>query len=158
MKNILWQGNHWNLILVSEYTLPGYLILGARDESLDQFSELSDEQSVEMGRAISLACSVLERCLKPKNILAGRYGLMPGHQIHYHIVPIYDWVFEAFENNEDYKVFETITPPDYPANPDGAALLAFVWRELCVKKIEYIKCNPEGIFKQLRSEITKRAI
>jgi len=154
MEKLIWEGEFWKLIMVSEFTLPGYSILASKDESLKTFARMSRGQSSELGYGQALACRSMEACLFPRNVVAGRYGLVPGYSIHYHIVPIYEWVIDAFNSDSRYTSgFDSITPEDYPVMPDGAALLAFVWRELCARKKKHFDFDPESVFQSLRNYV-----
>lgn len=151
---ILWRGQFWRIELKEGYTLPGYLVIGCSGAS--KFDELDQQSSREMGETIQLATSALEKVLSPRHVLAGRFGLIPGNPIHYHVVPIYDWVEQAFKESSDYIGLDQLNPPDYPVHPDGALLLAFVWREMCVRKRHLIEYDPHRVRSILKAELAKR--
>lgn len=127
----LWQGHHWQINWNFGFTLPAYLFVNSLHPQNTRFSDLPHAAYAELGPAINLATSTLETAFSPHNILCGKFGLVPGFAIHFHVVPIYDWVLDEFGKQDGYDCLQTLNPPGYPVAPDGSELLAFIWRHYC---------------------------
>ena len=61
---------------------------------------------------------------------------MAGHSIHFHVIPVYDWVADAFVADDRYRVLHQFyTPGDYDEGSDapfdGAEMTLYIWREFC---------------------------
>ncbi len=73
---------------------------------------------------------VMEAQLQPKWLYISRYGHMPGFPLHFHFIPVYEWVEEAFWQDERYRLLQNFgTQPIAQTLTDGAELTLFVWRE-----------------------------
>ena len=56
---------------------------------------------------------------------------MPGFPLHFHFIPVYDWVEDAFWRDERYRVLQSFgSQVQGQTLTDGAELTLFVWREL----------------------------
>lgn len=69
--------------------------------------------------------------LGAKRVYIGRYGHSPGHPLHFHVIPIYDWVEDLFWKDDRYRVLEQLADGPGETPTDGAELTLFVWREFC---------------------------
>jgi diadenosine tetraphosphate (Ap4A) HIT family hydrolase len=78
-----------------------------------------------------VAQDALKQELNAQLVYLGRYGHAPGHTIHFHVIPIYDWVEELFWQDSRYRVLEGFAEGEGETATDGAELTLFVWREFC---------------------------
>ncbi|MBB2796621.1 UNVERIFIED_ORG: diadenosine tetraphosphate (Ap4A) HIT family hydrolase [Rhizobium pisi] len=85
----------------------------------------------ELGPLLATAQDVLKRKLGSQRVYIGRYGHSPGYPIHFHIIPIYDWVEELFWKDSRYRVLQNFADGPGETPTDGAELTLFVWREFC---------------------------
>ena len=110
--------------------LPGYLIINSKMDTND-LSDLSETALKELGPLLATAQDVLKRKLRAQRIYIGRYGHSPGYPIHFHVIPIYDWVEELFWKDSRYRVLQNFADGPGETPTDGAELTLFVWREFC---------------------------
>lgn len=127
--------DHWVINHRVDSSLPGYFMVGARCET-NSLTDLPEAALHELGVHLARLQSVLTELLNPPHIYVGRYGHMAGHSIHFHVIPIYDWVAAAFVADDRYRVLHQFyTPGDYDdasdAPFDGAEMTLYVWREFC---------------------------
>ncbi|MCY1462518.1 hypothetical protein D9M71_803010 [compost metagenome] len=55
---------------------------------------------------------------------------MPGLALHFHFIPVYDWVERAFWRDERYRALQGFGSREAAQNlTDGAELTLFIWRE-----------------------------
>ncbi|ARS67706.1 hypothetical protein CN204_28415 [Sinorhizobium meliloti] len=73
----------------------------------------------------------MKQKLHAQRVNIGRYGHSPGYPIHFHVIPIYDWVEELFWKNERYRLLGSFAEGPAETPTDGAELTFFVWREFC---------------------------
>lgn len=110
--------------------LPGYLVVSSRSFTND-LSELSAEALGELGPLLAKAQTALGTMLGAKRVYIGRYGHTPGYPIHFHIIPVYDWVESLFWQDERYRLRQTFAEGTGETLTDGAELTFFIWREFC---------------------------
>jgi diadenosine tetraphosphate (Ap4A) HIT family hydrolase len=110
--------------------LPGYLMVSSKPHTND-LSDLPENALAELGPLLATAQSALRRELDAQRIYIGRYGHTPGYPIHFHIIPIYDWVEDLFWNDNRYRLLENFAEGPGETATDGAELTLFVWREFC---------------------------
>ena len=55
---------------------------------------------------------------------------MPGLPVHFHLIPLYDWVEELFWE-DTLPDAPAVRRADHRTPTDGAELTLFVWREFC---------------------------
>ncbi len=79
---------------------------------------------------------------------------MPGHALHFHLLPLHDWISRAFARDVRYHTLQSLNPPDYPIAPDAAELIAFVWREYCATGHCPVDDDREHVAAKLRDYIT----
>jgi len=131
---------HWVINHRVGSKLPGYLMVGAKQETTKLF-DLPAVAQAEIGPLLAAVQKVVTELLKPEHLYVGRYGHMAGYSIHFHVIPIYAWVHKAFAADARYRVLRDFyTPGVYTSAPDGAELTLFVWREFCESK------NPPPVF------------
>ncbi|MBW9056261.1 HIT family protein [Rhizobium mesosinicum] len=112
--------------------LPGYLMVSSRTFTND-LSDLSVEALAEFGPLLAKAQKALGKVLGAKRVYIGRYGHAPGLSIHFHIIPVYDWVEALFWQDERYRLLQTFAEGPGETATDGAELTFFIWREFCEK-------------------------
>lgn len=126
---ILHETQHWRLNHHLASKLPGYLMLGAK-APIDSLADMPDAALAELGGLLAKTQRVMETQLKPKWLYISRYGHMPGFPLHFHFIPVYDWVEDAFWQDERYRVLQHFGSQDLAQTlTDGAELTLFVWRE-----------------------------
>ncbi len=110
--------------------LPGYLIISSKNFATD-LSELSAGTLQELGPLLARVQTNLRHRLGARRVYIGRYGHIPGYTIHFHVIPIYDWVEELFWQDPRYRVLESLREGQGKSETDGAELTLYVWREFC---------------------------
>ncbi|WP_330214667.1 HIT family protein [Pseudomonas sp. AM8] len=127
---ILFETEHWLLNHHLASKLPGYLMLGAK-APVDSLADMPDAALAELGGLLAKTQRVMEAQLKPKWLYISRYGHLPGFPLHFHFIPVYDWVEDAFWRDERYRRLQDLGSQDLAKTlTDGAELTLFVWREL----------------------------
>jgi diadenosine tetraphosphate (Ap4A) HIT family hydrolase len=111
-------------------SLPGYLMLGSKAFA-DELSDLSMEALSSLGPLMAKVQSAMRIMLRPDRIYIGRYGHRQGYPLHFHMIPIYDWVERLFWQDTRYRALEDFAGPVVETAVDGAELTFFVWREFC---------------------------
>lgn len=126
---ILFETEHWLLNHHLASKLPGYLMLGAK-APVDSLADMPDAALAELGGLLAKTQRVMEAQLKPKWLYISRYGHLPGFPLHFHFIPVYDWVEDAFWGDERYRRLQDLGSQDLARTlTDGAELTLFVWRE-----------------------------
>lgn len=127
---VIHETEHWTLNHRLNSAMPGYLMLGARSDA-SALHEMPDSALAELGPLLAKIQYLIEALFKPKRLYIGRYGHEPGHSIHFHIIPIHDWVEDLFWQDQRYRLLKTLSSPNPQSLTDGAELTLFVWREFC---------------------------
>ncbi|OPA87644.1 HIT family protein [Pseudomonas fluorescens] len=126
---IVYETEHWRLNHHLASTLPGYLMLGAK-ATIHSLADMPEAALAELGGLLARVQRVMEAQLKPKWLYISRYGHMPGFPLHFHFIPVYDWVEDAFWRDERYRVLQDFGVCEQGQSlTDGAELTLFVWRE-----------------------------
>jgi diadenosine tetraphosphate (Ap4A) HIT family hydrolase len=115
--------------------LPGYLMVASKLPVYD-LADLPNGALTELGPLLAEAQKALRTTLKPVRVYIGRYGHSPGYPIHFHIIPVYDWVEALFWRDDRYRVLENFVDAHFVEaqggpGTDGAELTLFIWREFC---------------------------
>ncbi|MEM7791538.1 MAG: HIT family protein [Verrucomicrobiota bacterium] len=102
-------------------------------------ADLSQVALNELGIHLGKLQKILTELYDPPHFYVGRYGHMAGHSIHFHVIPIYDWVADAFVADSRYRVLHRFyTPGDYDEGSnaafDGSEMTLYIWREFCESK------------------------
>lgn len=121
---------HWILNHRVDSHLPGYLMLGAAAPTA-QLSSLPERALREAGVLMAKAQAALEAFLAPRHVYVARYGHMAGHAVHFHIIPVCDWVVRLFDADARYRVLQNFQTNPGPGGTDGAELTLYIWREFC---------------------------
>ena len=132
---IVSETDHWIINHRVDSSLPGYFMVGSRLET-NSLSDLPEAALHELGIHLAKLQKILTELLNPPHFYVGRYGHMAGRSIHFHVIPIYDWVADAFVADDRYRVLHQFyTAGDYDDGSDalfdGAEMTLFVWREFC---------------------------
>ncbi|NTG38718.1 HIT family protein [Agrobacterium rhizogenes] len=122
--------NGWLVSHRMNSALPGYLMVSSRTHTND-LSDLSEGALAELGPLLAAAQKALKYELHPQRVYIGRYGHSSGYSIHFHVIPIYDWVEELFWKDERYRLLDRFAEGPGETPTDGAELTFFVWREFC---------------------------
>lgn len=126
---IILETEHWILNHHMASALPGYLMLGSR-AAVDSLADLPDCALTELGVLQARVQRVMQQYLQPRYLYIGRYGHEPGFPIHFHCIPVYDWVEQLFWQDERYRALQRFTySENLKASTDGAELTLFIWRE-----------------------------
>jgi diadenosine tetraphosphate (Ap4A) HIT family hydrolase len=127
---IICETNHWRVNQSVDASLPGYLIVGARDPAAKRFEDLSDDALAKLGALLRDAVQILESTLGPRHVYVSRFGHTPGHSVHFHIIPVYAWVIEAFKRDIRYRILEQFHCPGFADQEfDGCDMSLFICRE-----------------------------
>lgn len=110
--------------------LPGYLMVGSKIGT-NALYDLPIEALASLGPLLAKAQRAIETLLHPARVYIGRYGHSPGHPLHFHIMPVYDWLEALFWKDERYRVLASFGQPAEEPRTDGAELTFFIWREFC---------------------------
>jgi diadenosine tetraphosphate (Ap4A) HIT family hydrolase len=126
---ILDETPHWVVNHHLASALPGYLMLGSKHH-VNSLAQLPGPALAELGGLMANIQSVLETQLNPKWLYISRFGHDPRYPIHFHFIPVYDWVEELFWKDARYRLLETFgTQENIQTLTDGAELTLFIWRE-----------------------------
>jgi diadenosine tetraphosphate (Ap4A) HIT family hydrolase len=113
---------HWRINHRIRCPVPGYLMVGAKATNAVELSDLTTAAQQEIGFLLARATRILRADLGADRVYVARFGHEPGHTVHFHVIPVYSWIVEAFHADVRYAV---------EPNPDGANLTLFIWREYC---------------------------
>ena len=132
---VITQTDDWILNHRVDSALPGYLMLGARTPG-NQLAALSQRALSQLGLLMAAAQQALEAVLSPKHLYIGRYGHSAGYSLHFHVIPVCDWVIRSFAADPRYRQLESLQTPGYGGTDgadwaDGADLTLYIWREFC---------------------------
>jgi diadenosine tetraphosphate (Ap4A) HIT family hydrolase len=130
----VFETENWLLNHRMDSALPGYLMISSKNFTND-LSSLSAEALAELGPLMAKAQRGLQELLTATRVYIGRYGHMPGYAIHFHVIPIYDWVETLFWQDARYRALESFANPPGDKGTDGAELTLFVWREFCERAV-----------------------
>ncbi|WP_267555177.1 HIT family protein [Rhizobium rhizogenes] len=120
----------WRVDHRANSTLPGYLIISSKSFVTD-LSDLPESTLCELGPLLASSQDALKRRLDAQRVYIGRYGHVAARTLHFHVIPIYDWVEELFWQDSRYRVLEGFAEGEGETPVDGAELTLFVWREFC---------------------------
>ncbi|WP_223590326.1 HIT family protein [Pseudomonas sp. A-R-19] len=126
---IIHETDHWIINHHLASALPGYLMLATKIHT-SSLAELSSAALAELGVLLARTQQAIEQQLLPKRLYIGRFGHDPGWPIHFHFIPVYDWVEDLFWNDARYRQLETFAYAENAlSSTDGAELTLFIWRE-----------------------------
>jgi diadenosine tetraphosphate (Ap4A) HIT family hydrolase len=129
-KFVIHETAHWRINQRVDASLPGYLMLGARDPAAVRFECLTTDALMQLGPLLKATVGVIEQVLSPRHVYISRFGHSPGHTVHFHLIPVYSWVIEAFRKDGRYRVLEQFYRPDLAKlGFDGPDMNLFISRE-----------------------------
>ncbi|QXH54806.1 HIT family protein [Pseudomonas maumuensis] len=132
---IIHESRYWILNQRMDSALPGYLMLSAK-QMTNSLAALPLEAQAELGKLQARIQHAIEADLRPKRLYIGRFGHDAGYSIHFHFIPVYDWVEALFWLDERYRLLQTFGSIDSALlQTDGAELMLFVWREFCERPV-----------------------
>ena len=117
---VLLETEHWVVNQRMDSHYPGYMIVGAKEDSF-RISCLSDSALESLGRVLSAVEKRIYQRLSPEIVIVNKLGFSKGFSCHFHLIPIYRWVYKAIKKHENYNVNE----------PDGSDFTLFVSRQYC---------------------------
>jgi diadenosine tetraphosphate (Ap4A) HIT family hydrolase len=131
---IVTQTDDWILNHRVDSALPGYLMLGARAGG--SLVGMSQRALSQLGVLLAKAQGALEAILAPRHFYISRYGHSAGYSVHFHMIPVCDWVIERFCADPRYRHLESLQTPGYGGGEgrdwaDGADMTLYIWREFC---------------------------
>ncbi len=151
---VVWETAHWQVNHRVDSRLPGYFMVSPLDTSVVTFASLSLEAAVEMGPVLTRVARALETLLQPKHLYVSRYGHDPNCHLHFHIIPAYSWVIDAFLLDERYAEVrkQRNTDPSY----DGAEITLYIGREWCENAVSPVNNGPsvQDVIELFRHEFT----
>src|SRR6266568_818668 len=150
---VILQTDDWALNHRVDSALPGYLMLGARMPTND-LSRMRPEALAELGTLLASAQKALDEILAPRHLYIGRYGHMAEHSLHFHIIPVCEWVRQSFFSDPRYRVLGGLSRHSAAAgatdDTDGAELTLYIWREFCENPV------PAKVFGPAVHEVVER--
>jgi diadenosine tetraphosphate (Ap4A) HIT family hydrolase len=133
---------HWLVNHRDDAVLPGYLMIAAKAPAGRPLAELGAAALAELGPLLARTTRLLESEMGAKRVYCGRYGHSPGWPVHFHVMPVYAWVEEAFARDDRCRVLSELHRCG-ETRPDGADLTVFIWRRLTTAEGAVIAV-PEG--------------
>lgn len=128
---VVHESEHWLINHRMDSALPGYLMLSAKMMT-NSLASLPAEALAELGVLQARIQQTIETRLQPKRLYIGRFGHDAGYSIHFHFIPIYQWVEALFWRDDRYRLLQTLGSIENESpQTDGAELTLFVWREFC---------------------------
>jgi diadenosine tetraphosphate (Ap4A) HIT family hydrolase len=121
---------HWLINHRMTSALPGYLMIGSK-QNVDDLADLCPAALAEVGPLLALVQKFLGERLGAVRVYISRFGHTPGFPLHFHAIPIYDWIERAFPQDARYRAMDALREAAFGAAPDGADLILFVTREFC---------------------------
>lgn len=150
----LWQGRHWQINLNTRFGVPAYLFVNGLGPASQRFSALDPAAFAELGPAIGLATRAVEMALDPVHVFVGKFGMVPGHAIHFHVLPVTNWMLAAFAEDSRFHALAKLNPDGYPAVPDAAELIACFWRKFCFTGIAPVSRDSDATMRALATAIS----
>lgn len=132
---VIAQTDDWILNHRVDAALPGYLMLAAKAPG-NRLAAMGPRALSQLGVMMAAAQEALEAVLAPRHIYIGRYGHSGGYSLHFHIIPVCDWVVCGFSADPRYRYLESLQTPGHGGTgradwADGADLTLYIWREFC---------------------------
>lgn len=116
---------HWRVNHRCDTIYPGYLMVAAKDTTVEALTEMSPVGLSEVGGLLAASCQALRKRFDALKVYCALYGHEPGHTAHFHVIPLYDWTLRLFEQNNSME-----------PKPDGADLVLFVCRHFAERGVQ----------------------
>ena len=132
---VVWETAHWLVNQRCNALLPGYLMVGAKDPAAGDFADLCPAALAELGVVLQRTQQAVRDVLRPLHLYTCRFGHEAGHTIHFHIIPVCEWVAEAYGRDECYRQLQQFyaqPPADASVGAtefDGADMTLYICRE-----------------------------
>ena len=117
---LLFEDKYWSVNQRLDTNYPGYLIISAKEGS-ELISDLSCEALIQLGPKLAELEKLIIEKLKPKNVIITKLGFSKGFDCHFHVIPVYKWVWSEIRKHPKYL----------NEQPDGADFVQFITREYC---------------------------
>ena len=127
---VVLQTEDWMINHRVDSALPGYLILAARMPT-NELSSIRPRALAQLGALLATTQKALNVILKPEHLYIGRYGHTAGHALHFHMIPVCDWVRQSFFMDPRYRILQGLSKHSAADETDGAELTLYIWREFC---------------------------
>lgn len=101
--------------------------------NIQLLSDLPKAGLAQLGVLQAKLSTLLDQLLQPKHLYISKYGHTPQLPIHFHIIPICQWVEELFWQDSRYRLLTQFVedPACSLTDTDGTKLTLFIWREFC---------------------------
>lgn len=106
---ILHETDHWIINHHLSSALPGYLMLSTKVQTTS-LTQLSPDALAELGVLLARTQQIIEQQLLPKRLYIGRFGHEPGWPLHFHFIPVYQWVEDLFWDDARYRLLQNFVP------------------------------------------------
>lgn len=140
---VILETEHWWVNHRCDTPYPGYLMVGAKAPNAGSLPDLCPAALAEVGGLLARCTAALTRCFGAQRVYCGRYGHQPGHTVHFHVIPVYDWTVDLFAEDERcaglrafYGDREDGTTPPSHRDFDGADMTLFIWRRFAEPSVE----------------------
>ena len=146
---VIHETEHWWVNHRCDTIYPGYLMVGAKNPRAVFLSDLSVKAQSELGHLLARSGNLLQKCFGALSVYDGRYGHTPGHTVHYHVIPIYNWTVSCYLRDNRYRVLQQFygskPEPSSPEDFDGADMLLFIWRTFAEAGVEAPKIEGPAV-------------
>lgn len=129
-KSLLLQTDHWRVHHNRHARVEGYLMMGTLDANGFDFDCLSSEALADMGLVISQCVKAVKEAFNPLHVFVSRYGVAPGNRVHFHIIPVYEWLDSRIDSDRRYSFTQELSAGTDGLRYDAADYLLYTWREL----------------------------
>ncbi len=120
---------HWRVNHRLDTDYPGYLMVASTDLAAMSLSQLNGEALAELGPILANAVRILEDNLNPKHVYVGRYGHDKQCNVHFHVMPIYDWAIDLYYADKRYSILNQFNRDPNDDGIDAANMTLYIWRE-----------------------------
>jgi diadenosine tetraphosphate (Ap4A) HIT family hydrolase len=99
---------------------------------VDRLAALPEAAQAELGPLLARVHRAVEEELAPRIVYCVRWGHGPGHSVHFHVIPVFPWMEEAFRSDPRYRALAALHEPpgwDLASEYDGTEMCLFVRRE-----------------------------
>ena len=159
---VIHETEHWRVNHRCDTIYPGYLMVGAKAPRGESLSDLPFAAQAELGQLLARSSKLLRERMGAVKVYDGRYGHQPGHTVHYHVIPVYDWTISAYWRDDRYRVLQQFygNTPNVADREDfdGADMILFIWRTFAEPGVEPPRItgpSVDEVVAALRNEFAK---